>query len=162
MGTVIVNPAVIDQRPHRSISWTPPTNQGLKLNVDAAVNIDLKILGCGALVRDCCGNVIAAISKSVEGCFRSDEMEAKSLFHSLNWALQLQLPITHIETDALRVSTALNSASTNLSSFNDLISDIRYLLSFFSGVTISHVRRDANHAAHGLAKYALEVDEDVC
>uniref|UniRef100_A0A803Q490 Reverse transcriptase domain-containing protein n=1 Tax=Cannabis sativa TaxID=3483 RepID=A0A803Q490_CANSA len=122
----------------------------------------LKILGCGALVRDCCGNVIAAISKSVQGCFRSDEMEAKSLFHSLNWALQLQLLITHIETDALRVSTALNSASRNLSSFNDLITDISYLLSFFSGVTISYVKRDANHAAHGLAKYALEVDEDVC
>uniref|UniRef100_A0A803QJM9 Reverse transcriptase zinc-binding domain-containing protein n=1 Tax=Cannabis sativa TaxID=3483 RepID=A0A803QJM9_CANSA len=146
----------------KAFPWTPPPDCGLKLNVDVAVNTDLKILGCGAIVRDHHGNVIVALSKPVQGCFQFDEMEAKSLFHSLNWVLQLQLPITHIETDALRVSSAINIVSRDLSSFTDLIVDISCLLSFFSRVTVSHVKRQANQAAHGLAKYALEVDEDVC
>uniref|UniRef100_A0A803NGJ4 Reverse transcriptase domain-containing protein n=1 Tax=Cannabis sativa TaxID=3483 RepID=A0A803NGJ4_CANSA len=142
--------------------WRPPDPLGLKLNVDAALHSDKKILGVGAVVRNHQGQVIAAFSKPVQGCFRSDEMEAKALFHSINWVMQQQLPITHIETDALRVSMALNSSSIDLSCFSDLIMDVRYLLSSFSGVIVSHVKRNANHAAHGLAKYALELDEDVC
>ncbi|KAM6601123.1 hypothetical protein CsatA_020732 [Cannabis sativa] len=152
----------LQQNNPRHSSWLPPSPAGLKLNVDAAVNHELKILGIGAVIRDHCGNVVAALSKPVQGCFRSDEMEAKALFHSLNWVMQMPLSLSHIETDALRVSSALNSSSRNLSSFNDLIIDISCLLSFFSGVTISHVKRNANQAAHGLAKYALELDEDVC
>ncbi|XP_060959406.1 uncharacterized protein LOC133030622 [Cannabis sativa] len=146
----------------RHSPWLPPSPTGLKLNVDAAVNHELKILGIGVVIRDYLGNVVAALSKPVQGCFRSDEMEAKALFHSLNWVVQMPLSISHIETDALRVSLALNSTSCNLSSFNDLIVDISCLLSFFSGVTISHVKRNANQTAHGLAKYALELDEDIC
>uniref|UniRef100_A0A803P2K3 Reverse transcriptase domain-containing protein n=1 Tax=Cannabis sativa TaxID=3483 RepID=A0A803P2K3_CANSA len=144
------------------LPWSSPIFNGLKMNVDAAVDQARKIMGVGAIVRDHFGYVIAAMSKPVQGSFRSDEMEAKALYHSLNWALQLQLKLTHIDTDALRVSMAINSPSMNLSSFNDLIVDVNCLLSFFSGVTVSHVRRNANHAAHGLAKYALELDEDVC
>uniref|UniRef100_A0A803QED6 Reverse transcriptase domain-containing protein n=1 Tax=Cannabis sativa TaxID=3483 RepID=A0A803QED6_CANSA len=143
------------------VSWSPPAGLGLKMNVDAAVNQEHKILGVGAIIRDGNGNVVAAFSKPVQGCFRSDELEAKALFHSLNWAKQLQLQITHVETDALRVSSAINSTLRNLSSFDDLIMDVCYLLSFFSGVTVSHVKRNANQAAYGLAKYALGLDEDI-
>uniref|UniRef100_A0A803Q8I6 Reverse transcriptase domain-containing protein n=1 Tax=Cannabis sativa TaxID=3483 RepID=A0A803Q8I6_CANSA len=150
------------QRQISDVPWSPPSISGLKINVDVVVNQERKVLGVGAIVRDHQGSVVAALSKPVQGCFRSDEMEAKALFHSLNWALQLQLQLTNVDTDALRVSSAINSLSKNLSSFNDLIMDVSCLLSFFSGVTISHVKRNANQAAHGLAKYALELDEDVC
>ncbi|KAM6549071.1 hypothetical protein CsatB_020747 [Cannabis sativa] len=146
----------------RDTPWQPPPASGLKLNVDAAVNATSKTLGVGAIVRDHKGLVVAAISKPVQGCFRSDEMEAKALFHSLNWAIQQQLQVTHIETDALRVFNALIHTSTDLSCFSDLIIDVRCLLSFFPEATISHAMRNANHAAHGLAKHALELDQDIC
>uniref|UniRef100_A0A803NF84 RNase H type-1 domain-containing protein n=1 Tax=Cannabis sativa TaxID=3483 RepID=A0A803NF84_CANSA len=143
------------------IPWSPPSSNGFKLNVDAATNYEQKKLGIGAILRDHDGMVVAALSKVVQGSFRSDEMEAKSLFHALNWATQSQLTITHIETDALRVSTALNSATNDLSSFSSLIFDVRCLLSFFPGVLVSHVKRSANQAAHGLAKFALGLDDDI-
>uniref|UniRef100_A0A803PAJ3 Reverse transcriptase n=1 Tax=Cannabis sativa TaxID=3483 RepID=A0A803PAJ3_CANSA len=140
------------------VHWQPPTGMGLKINVDVAVNSAAKKLGVGAIVRDHGGQVIATLSKLVQGCFRSDEMEAKALFHSLNWALQHQINITNIETDALRVFHALTSTSTDLSSFSNLILDVRCLLSFFPEAYISHVKRNVNHAAHGLAKHTLELD----
>lgn len=93
----------------------------LKLNVDAASRFDEHKLGIGAVVRNYKGEVIAAFSRPVQGCFRSDEMEAKTLFNSLNWAVQHQLPIAFVETDALRVFSALNSIHTDLSCFSDLI-----------------------------------------
>ena len=88
-------------------------------------------------------------------------MEAKALFHSLNWAMSHGLQLDIVETDVLRVSYAVNSSKRDLSNFHDLISDVCYLLSSFPGVIVTHDRRQANMAAHGLAKYALELDEYV-
>ncbi|KAM6576935.1 hypothetical protein CsatB_028772 [Cannabis sativa] len=142
--------------------WQPPPHNGFKLNVDAATNVDQKKLGIRAIIRDHNGVVVATYSKVVQGNFRSDEMEAKALFHALNWALQKQLAITHIETDALRVSNALTFASKDLSCFSDLIMDVRCLLSFFPQVLVTHVKRSANQEAHGLAKFSLGLDDDIC
>uniref|UniRef100_A0A803NW04 Reverse transcriptase domain-containing protein n=1 Tax=Cannabis sativa TaxID=3483 RepID=A0A803NW04_CANSA len=156
------NVAAMKARPTAGVPWTPPLLNKLKLNVDAAINTTDKILGIGAIVRNHDGQVVAALSKPVQGCFRSDEMEAKALFHALNWITQLSLKIDYVETDALRVSSAINNASFDLSSFSDIILDVRCLLSFFPGIVVSHVRRNANQAAHGLAKYALGLDVDTC
>uniref|UniRef100_A0A803PFI7 RNase H type-1 domain-containing protein n=1 Tax=Cannabis sativa TaxID=3483 RepID=A0A803PFI7_CANSA len=62
----------------KDIPWQPPDASGLKLNVDAAINATSKTLGVGAIVQDHNGLVVAAISKPVQGCFRSDEMEVKA------------------------------------------------------------------------------------
>ena len=110
-------------------------------------------IGIGAVVRTCKGDVVAAFSKTVQGCFKSEEMEAKALFHSLNWAINHGLKLDIVETDALRVSTAVNSPQRARSSFHDLINDVNSLLSFFSGVIVTHAKRQANMDAHGLAKY---------
>ncbi|XP_060960166.1 uncharacterized protein LOC133031004 [Cannabis sativa] len=131
------------------------------MNVDAAANFKDKILGIGAVVRNHKGEVITVFSRSVQGCFRSDEMEAKVLFHSLNWAAQHHLSIAIVETDALRISSALNTFHRDLSCFNDLIDDVRCLLPSFSEVTVTHARRQVNKTAHGLAKCALKADENV-
>uniref|UniRef100_A0A803QH29 RNase H type-1 domain-containing protein n=1 Tax=Cannabis sativa TaxID=3483 RepID=A0A803QH29_CANSA len=96
-------------KPTTEISWMPPAGNLLKMNVDAAANFNDKKFGIGAVVRNNKGEVIAVFSKPSQGCFRSNEMEAKTLFHSLIWATQHQLPIALVETDAQRVSTALNS-----------------------------------------------------
>ncbi|XP_060964803.1 uncharacterized protein LOC133033794 [Cannabis sativa] len=157
-----INTAATNTRPIEGVSWKPPLPHKLKLNVDAAVNTAGKVLGIGAIVRNHDGQVIAALSKPVQECFRSDEMEAKTLFHALNWIIQLSLKIDYVEADALRFSSAINNASLDLSSFSDLILDVRCLLLFFPGIVVSHVRRNANQAAHGLAKYALGLDVDTC
>lgn len=152
---------VLTRQNAAAIAWNPPPFNQLKLNVDAAVDVKKMKLGVGAVIRNHKGEVIASFSKLVQGCFRSGEMEAKTIFHSLIWTIQQHIPIAIVETDALRVSDALTSSSRNLSCFSDLIDDIHCLLSSFSGVTIAHTRRQANQAAHGLTKYALGLDEDV-
>ncbi|XP_060959370.1 uncharacterized protein LOC133030594 [Cannabis sativa] len=142
------------------VPWQPPNLGSYKLNIDVTLNANKNIIGVGAIVRDAASCVVATFSKSIIGNFASHEMEAKALFHSLNWLLQMQLSIDHIETDALMVSKALHTPTTILTAFDDLILDISSLLSFFPRVVVTHVKRSANMAAHGLAKYALELDED--
>uniref|UniRef100_A0A803PQJ5 RNase H type-1 domain-containing protein n=1 Tax=Cannabis sativa TaxID=3483 RepID=A0A803PQJ5_CANSA len=86
----------------------PPPPGELKLNIDATLDVTKNIIGVGAMVRDSYGTAVVALFKLIMGNFASHEMKAKVVFHSLNWVLQMGLPITHIETDALMVSTTLN------------------------------------------------------
>ena len=43
--------------------------------------------------------------------------------------------------------------------FGSILSDVSSLLSNFSGVKLSHFYREANLAVHGLATYALYIDD---
>uniref|UniRef100_A0A803Q0A1 Reverse transcriptase domain-containing protein n=1 Tax=Cannabis sativa TaxID=3483 RepID=A0A803Q0A1_CANSA len=131
----------------------------LPLNVDAAVDANHKITGIGAVVRDSTRVVRAALAKPIIGNFSSHEMEAKAIFYSLNWVLQLQLPIAIEETDALLVVNAIRNGSSAITSYNDLIIDVTSLLSFFPQVNVVHAKRSANMVTHSLAKFALGVDE---
>ncbi|XP_060961932.1 uncharacterized protein LOC133032110 [Cannabis sativa] len=142
--------------------WHPPEAGCFKLNVDAACDNAGAVIGFGALIRGHYGNVIAGLSKPFRGCFSPKEMEAAAFFPSVNWAIQHQLPIHIIETDALVVVNALNKTSSTrfVIPFYDLVDDISYLLFYFPGAKVSHAKKDANEAAHALAKFALRLDED--
>uniref|UniRef100_A0A803QL18 RNase H type-1 domain-containing protein n=1 Tax=Cannabis sativa TaxID=3483 RepID=A0A803QL18_CANSA len=96
-----LSPTIPDQVP-----WAPPPTGELKLNVDATLNACRNTIGVGAVIRDDKGQVVAALAKLVIENFTSYEIEAKVMFHSLTWALDMQIVISHVETDALLVANA--------------------------------------------------------
>ncbi|KAM6548100.1 hypothetical protein CsatB_019776 [Cannabis sativa] len=139
-------------------TWKPPTGRDLKLNVDATLDANHNIIGIGVVVRDSTSQVLATLAKPIIVNFAYHEMEAKVMFYSLNWVLQLQLSIAIVETDALLVANALRMGSYANTSYNDLIIDVSSLI-FFPQVNVVYAKRSANKVAHNLIKFALEVDE---
>uniref|UniRef100_A0A803PF76 RNase H type-1 domain-containing protein n=1 Tax=Cannabis sativa TaxID=3483 RepID=A0A803PF76_CANSA len=131
-----------------------------KLNVDAVLDSSRSKIGIGVIVRNSAGQVIAALSTPAIGNFKPQEIEAKAMSVGLSWAQKYQLPIDFVETDCLILVNALNGCISQHSGFYDLVFDVKFHLSNFSNACVSHIRRDANQAAHSLARHALQLDNE--
>jgi ribonuclease HI len=62
-----------------------------------------------------------------------------------------------LEGDSLQVVQGLNERTPSWRRYGHLIDDTRALLGTYSRWMVHHVKRDANRAAHGLAKEGLRI-----
>ncbi|KAM6576524.1 hypothetical protein CsatB_028361 [Cannabis sativa] len=122
--------------------WTAPPPGQLKLNTDAAINMSSSLIGLGAILRNSHGKIVAAMSTSVKGRCKPEEIEAMALSWSLKTLLQLELPVHLIETDSLLVVQNLKKSTTHLTSFHAILNDVHFLVSNFPRA------RFANNEAH--------------
>jgi cupin superfamily acireductone dioxygenase involved in methionine salvage len=60
-----------------------------------------------------------------------------------------------LEADSLVVVSALRARDSCNRAYSQVLDDIKASFSYFSSVDVLHVCRDANRAAHVLAKFAL-------
>uniref|UniRef100_A0A803PSG1 RNase H type-1 domain-containing protein n=1 Tax=Cannabis sativa TaxID=3483 RepID=A0A803PSG1_CANSA len=140
--------------------WIAPPSSKLKLNTDASINMSSSLIGLGALLRNSHGEIVAAMTTSIKGHLKPEEMEAMALFWSLKTLVQLELSVHLIETDSLLVVRNLKKSSTNLTPFHAILNDVHLLVSNFPRAQISHVYRSTYNETHLLAKFALTVDTE--
>jgi hypothetical protein len=76
--------------------------------------------------------------------------------------LGVQLGVTYLELegDAMEVVQGINSARHCSEQEGPILNDIKTLLQNFNTQKVTHVNREANGAAHNLAKFALSVGGD--
>ncbi|PON84497.1 Ribonuclease H-like domain containing protein [Trema orientale] len=87
--------------------------------------------------------------------------EAKAVGIALSWARYIGINLQFLESDALTVVKALNDGIVSHSEFDDLLLNVFSVLSYFPGVLVKHVYREANAMAHDLTKFALGLDNDL-
>ncbi|KAF4388887.1 hypothetical protein G4B88_029197 [Cannabis sativa] len=146
--------------PTSTLKLQPPPQETFKLNVDASICQEKKIMGIGGIIRDSNGLVIAAILKLIHGLWSVTEIEAKVVSACLHWASDLGISIHQLETDSLIVANYTNNYHDQPSRHNDSICDINYQLTFFLGASLNHISCYSNVVAHGLVRFALRVDSD--
>ncbi|GMN21284.1 hypothetical protein TIFTF001_050116 [Ficus carica] len=135
--------------------WLPPQSGYLKLNVDASVSPESDHIGKGAVIRDEKGRMLGAMAKSVEGTFSSFLAECIALREGLMMAKELESVTLVVETDAINVVSAV-SDNTEFSLEGPILEDVKQLLVQLWNPGVYHIRRNANHVTHLLARFGFK------
>jgi ribonuclease HI len=106
-------------------------------------------------VRDHSRFVIAAHGRQVYGQPEPIHAEAMGALMAAELCRDLDLLDIILEGDSLQVVQALRCMSQNWSPYGQIVEDARSVLYTRMSWIVSHVKREANPAAHYLAKYAL-------
>ena len=149
-----------DASPCRN-KWTPPPHGWYKVNADGAVFSKQKWAGIGVIARDDQGRVVAAMSKRLKVPLGAVEVEAKALKAAAGFAKDIGVQKVIFESDSLVVCSAVQGAAEPPITIANIISSTIQIMQQIQQVEVQHLRRDGNRAAHGLARYAQNVNDFV-
>ncbi|PRQ34185.1 putative ribonuclease H-like domain-containing protein [Rosa chinensis] len=82
-------------------------------------------------------------------------LEAMACRVACSLAVQCHLSPIMVETDCQSIVSAIEAKGEETSSLGSIIEDINFPLGMLMGSSLRHVYREANMAAHNLAKLAL-------
>ena len=131
-------------RPSIRHQWRPPEPGYVKVNFDAALFNHTNSAKLGVIVRDWRGvnlgtpSAPALLSSSVA------DMEAFTCLRVVQFATELDLQRVIFEGDSATIISTVSQGTSILSSFGNIVDDVRYLLPSFSTVIFSHVNRSSN------------------
>lgn len=138
------------------VRWIAPPFGKAKLNVDGASKGNLRVAGCGGVLRCHCA-FIFAFSRCL-GFGTSVYAELSALKYGLMLCCKKNIHKVVVETDSLLVVNWLNNETEPPQQYRELLEDILKLRNQMF-CKVGHVYREANSLADGLANYgALGID----
>jgi ribonuclease HI len=146
----------------RKKKWEAPPHGWYKVNWDVAIDKLQQRVGVGVVIREENGQVVAAMSKTRQGTLEPTSGEAFAAYQATCLCKDLGLQHINLEGDAKQVVEAVNSLTSSWSKYGHLIDDIRRMLQSFTRWKCNFVHREANEAAHRLAKAAtMDVNDKI-
>lgn len=137
------------------VTWQPPPRGISKLNWDAAIAADRKLMGIGVIARDYEGRVLATQCLTKPYVRDSGVAEAMALRAAVVLMEQLGITQAILAGDCLEVVQAVKTEESSLARYGPILEDTKELLKVCNYWDICHVRRTSNEAAHRLAKLAV-------
>ena len=142
--------------------WHPPPESAFKLNFDAVIFLELNCSRIGAMIRNERGEVMAAMSaRGPQVVDTSEEAEILACRMAMEFVREAGFTELVIEGDNVNVMKSVSASGADQSRLGHIIQDIKWLTQGLRKVSFSYVRRVANSVAHGLARYAKYVKEDI-
>ena len=132
-----------------------------KLNFDASIFQDGGFSGVGAIIRNDRGEVMAALSAKGPPVTGSDEAETFACRRAVEFAVECGFTELILEGDNQALMDAVCTRQGRSSWLGHIIQDVLVLLDGLRWVQISFVKRSANTVAHGLARWAKDLVEDI-
>lgn len=86
-------------------------------------------------------------------------IEALAALRAVSFAIDMGFREFWLEGDALGIVQSIKCIDTDFSPVGHIIEEIKAQLNPLSWWKASHVRREGNSAAHGLAKFACNVKD---
>jgi hypothetical protein len=136
----------------RGKAWTAPNSGWKKANWDVSINKDQGNVGVGVIIRDEKGGIVAAMSGTRQGLLEPTTGEAFGALQAAHFIMELGLHNIILEGDTKQIVDARNSNTSTWSRYGHLVEDTRRLLCSLSRWKCFFTHREANEAAHRLAK----------
>lgn len=140
--------------------WHPPPESAFKLNFDVVIFSELNCSRVRAMIRNERGEVMAAMSVRGPQVVDSEEAEILACRRAMEFVREARFTELVIEGDNVNVMKSVSASEADQSRLGHIIQDIKWLTQGLRKVS-SYVRRVANSVAHGLARYAKYVKEDM-
>ena len=134
--------------------WRPPDHDHFKVNFDAALFQSLNLAGIGVIIRDWRGDVVAALSMPTALASSVADLEALACRRALLFAAEKDLQKVIFEGDSVSAMNAIAQDYLILTSYGDIVDDIRDVASTFQSAQFVSVHRACNVVADALAKKA--------
>ena len=142
--------------------WHPPPESAFKLNFDSVIFLELNCSRVGAMIRNERGEVMAAMSaRGPQVVDTSEEAEILACRMAMEFVREAGFTELVIEGDNVNVMKSVSASGADQSRLGHIIQDIKWLTQGLRKVSFSYVRRVANSVAHGLARYAKYIKEDM-
>jgi ribonuclease HI len=138
----------------QSLSWQKPREGWWKCNVDASLSQIQNVVAWSWCIRDSGGCFVAAGSNLCRYKVSVAEGEALALLEAMRESLARGWSNIIFESDSKVVVDAVHSNHHGNSEWSSLISSIKLLLHVHSNFEVKFTKRQANMAAHSLARAA--------
>ena len=122
------------------------------MNFDAALFNHTNSVGIGVIVRDWRGVALGALSTPTLLSSSVADMEDLACLRAVQFVTELDLHCVIFEGDSAAIISAVSQGISLLSSFGNILDDVRCLIPSFSSGKFSHVNRSGNLVADALAK----------
>ncbi|CAL8113669.1 unnamed protein product [Prunus armeniaca] len=139
--------------------WQKPPLGVIKINVDGAFQGLTGMGGGGIIARDSAGCFVAARACKLSHVSSPKHAEALALREALLFAKDIGPGPKLIEIDAQGVLHSVQDAQEDRSYLSCLFSDCKFFLSQLENTSIKFAFREANRAAHRLARLAIPLLE---
>jgi len=138
------------------VRWKKSSVGRYKCNVDATFSSSFNRTGIGICIRDEEGTFVLAKMVSFPCLHQVAVGEAIGLFEALQWLSDMSFDNVDFELDSKVTCDAFLSHRDDISEFGHVIASCKALFSaFFTNSRIEFTRRQANAAAHVLAREAI-------
>lgn len=141
--------------------WLPLEFGFCKLNVDGALFSDLRMAGIGAILRNSHGEVLFASSMKEQDIQEPGTIKTLTILRGLQ--LNMHLGVTHflLELDCQLVTKEVQGNGEPTFTLDNLIQDIKELMTRFQQCSIQFSYKQCNEAAHYLARNASNINHVV-
>ena len=147
--------------PPASVSWSPPSHEHYKVNINGAVFSKRKQAGVGVIIRDGVRHVVAALSKRWNYPLGAIEAKAKAWEAGVLFTKDVGIRDVEFEGDSLVVCNVLQGLASSPTSVANVLTGFLNHASLFRQWKVSHIKRQGNIPAHLLVQHAQHVRDYV-
>ncbi|XP_042952278.1 uncharacterized protein LOC122289367 [Carya illinoinensis] len=158
MGT---SSLLIHQTIRRDVKWQPPDETRYKVNWDAGFKTSTSKMGAGIIIRNFEREVIAALGMPRAPVSDPSVAEANALWRVVVLCKEIGITNAVFEDDARNIISEVQQTDQNFAWYGQIIEDIKLIYNTRQRWTIQYAQRECNLAAHKLAQFALQCDNEL-